>query len=87
MSTLASDEVAADYKDGLEDLHTNDKTQINILTVIARESIEHAEAIARTLMNHIKKVSIGDHVLTSLINLCRHPQLGNYQHSTYSTQL
>lgn len=58
MSTLASDEVAADYRDGLEDLQTNDRSQINILTMIARESIEHAEAIARTLTNHIKKVSL-----------------------------
>ena len=56
MSTLPSDEVAADYKDALEDLITNERAGIANLTMIAKENIEHAQAIARTLTLHIKKV-------------------------------
>ena len=58
MSALPSDEVAADYKDALEDLITNERAGIANLTMIAKENIEHAQAIARTLTLHIKKVGI-----------------------------
>ncbi|KAJ6106695.1 hypothetical protein N7512_010212 [Penicillium capsulatum] len=54
MSTLASDEVAEDYKSSLEDLKFNDRFQINNLTVIAKENTEHAMAISRVLENHIR---------------------------------
>ncbi|KAL4954181.1 hypothetical protein BDW69DRAFT_163739 [Aspergillus filifer] len=53
-ATLASDEVAEDYKNSLEDLTTNDRFQISNLTVIARENTEHAMAISRVLENHIR---------------------------------
>jgi pre-mRNA cleavage complex 2 protein Pcf11 len=53
-SGLASDEVAEDYKNSLEDLTTNDKFQISNLTVIAKENTEHAMAISRVLENHIR---------------------------------
>jgi pre-mRNA cleavage complex 2 protein Pcf11 len=53
---LPSDEVADDYKNSLEDLVANDRYQIANLTVIAKENIEHAEAIARVLENHIQRV-------------------------------
>jgi pre-mRNA cleavage complex 2 protein Pcf11 len=53
---LPSDEVADDYKNSLEDLVTNDRYQIGNLTVIARENIEHGEAIARVLENHTQRV-------------------------------
>ncbi len=57
MSTgLPSDEVADDYKNSLEDLVSNDRYQIGNLTVIAKENIEHGEAIARVLENHIQRV-------------------------------
>lgn len=56
MSGLASDEVAEDYKNSLEDLITNDKFQISNLTVIAKENTEHAMAISRVLENHIRTV-------------------------------
>jgi pre-mRNA cleavage complex 2 protein Pcf11 len=56
MSGLASDEVAEDYKNSLEDLTTNDKFQISNLTVIAKENTEHAMAISRVLENHIRSV-------------------------------
>ncbi|KAK2732619.1 hypothetical protein FQN57_002596, partial [Myotisia sp. PD_48] len=54
MSGLASDQVAEDYKNSLEDLTSNDKFQISNLTVIAKESTEHAMAISRVLENHIR---------------------------------
>ncbi|KAL2824702.1 hypothetical protein BJY01DRAFT_230397 [Aspergillus pseudoustus] len=53
-SGLASDEVAEDYKNSLEDLTTNDRFQISNLTVIAKENTEHAMAISRVLENHIR---------------------------------
>jgi len=56
MSGLPSDEVAEDYKGSLEDLMSNDRYQISNLTLIAKENIEHAEAISRVLQNHINRV-------------------------------
>jgi pre-mRNA cleavage complex 2 protein Pcf11 len=35
---------------------TNDRYQISNLTLIAKENIEHAEAISRVLQNHINRV-------------------------------
>lgn len=61
MSGLASDEVAEDYKNSLEDLTTNDRFQISNLTVIAKENTEHAMAISRVLENHIR--TVGAHAL------------------------
>lgn len=58
MSGLASDEVAEDYKNSLEDLTTNDRFQISNLTVIAKENTEHAMAISRVLENHIRTVGL-----------------------------
>lgn len=55
-TSLPSEEIAQDYKDNLDDLMTNDRYQIANLTAIAKENIEHAEAIARVLALHIKKV-------------------------------
>ena len=54
--TVTSDEVAEDYKGSLEDLVSNDRYQISNLTLIAKENIEHAEAISRVLQNHISRV-------------------------------
>ncbi|OQD80541.1 hypothetical protein PENANT_c034G06677 [Penicillium antarcticum] len=53
MSGLISDEIAEDYKSSLEDLVTNDASQIRNLTVIAKENTEYAQAISRVLENHI----------------------------------
>lgn len=55
-STLPSAEVAADFKDSLDDLQGNDRFTINTLTVIAKENTEHAMAISRVLENHIRTV-------------------------------
>jgi pre-mRNA cleavage complex 2 protein Pcf11 len=57
-TALPSDEVAEDYKTSLEDLTFNSRVEINNLTLIANENIPHALAIARTIENHIKNVSL-----------------------------
>ncbi|MCJ1385468.1 hypothetical protein MMC17_008591 [Xylographa soralifera] len=49
-----SEEVAEDYKSGLEFLTTNDRYGINNLTVIAKENTEHADAIAKVLEERIR---------------------------------
>jgi len=54
---LQSAEVAADFKDSLQDLQINDRYQISNLTIIAKESTEHAMAISRVLEAHIRTVS------------------------------
>jgi pre-mRNA cleavage complex 2 protein Pcf11 len=56
MSSLSSDELAEDYKSSLEDLSFNSRYEISNLTVIARENIHAAQAIARTLEQHIHNV-------------------------------
>ena len=59
---LPSDEVGEDYKSSLEDLVSNDRYQIQNLTNIAKESIEHAETISRVLSNHVQRVRLPSHL-------------------------
>ncbi|GAM86126.1 hypothetical protein ANO11243_041370 [Dothideomycetidae sp. 11243] len=54
MSELPSDEVALDFKDSLSDLQFNNRYEISNLTIIAKENIEHAQALSRTLEHHIR---------------------------------
>lgn len=56
MSTTSA-EVAADFKDALNDLKVNSRPEISNLTIIAKENTEHAQAISRELENHIRTVS------------------------------
>jgi pre-mRNA cleavage complex 2 protein Pcf11 len=62
MSTtqLSSEEIAEDYKSSLEDLAFNSRYEISNLTVIAKENIHAAQAIARAIEEHITKVSAPD---------------------------
>jgi hypothetical protein len=53
---LSSDELVEDYKSSLDDLVLNSRYEISTLTVIARENIHAAQAIARTLEEHIRNV-------------------------------
>jgi len=53
---LSSAEIAADFKDALQDLTTADRFQISNLTLIAKESTEHAAAISQVLEEHIRRV-------------------------------
>jgi hypothetical protein len=55
--SIPSAEVAADFKDALQDLKVNSRPEISNLTIIAKENTEHAEAISRELENHIRTVS------------------------------
>lgn len=57
MSYGASDDVAEDFKLALEDLTMNSRYEISNLTVIAKESTEHALAISEALKEHIKRTA------------------------------
>ncbi|KAJ2905233.1 hypothetical protein MKZ38_005935 [Zalerion maritima] len=52
-----SDEMADNFRQALEDMTGNTKHEINNLTLIARESTEHAHSIADVIMDHILKVA------------------------------
>ena len=56
-NVLPSEEVAEDYKSSLDDLTFNSRIEIANLTVIAKENIPAAQAIARVIEEHIDKVS------------------------------
>lgn len=101
MSSLPSDEVAEDYKGSLEDLVTNDRYQISNLTLIAKENVEHAEAISRVLINHINRVcpllpvslSLSVHEplglvnqVTTMLTCLRHRRLASFQRCMCSTR-
>ncbi|KAF2688682.1 hypothetical protein K458DRAFT_151217 [Lentithecium fluviatile CBS 122367] len=52
--SIPSAEVAADFRDALQDLKQNSRPEINNLTIIAKENTEHAQAISHELESHIK---------------------------------
>ncbi|KAF2742894.1 hypothetical protein M011DRAFT_481210 [Sporormia fimetaria CBS 119925] len=52
--SITSAEVAADFKDALQDLKTNSRPEISNLTIIAKENTEHAQAISGELEKHIR---------------------------------
>jgi pre-mRNA cleavage complex 2 protein Pcf11 len=54
--------VVEDFADSLSDLTQNNKYMISNLTIIAKESTEHAQAISKKLEDHIKKVWTNSHV-------------------------
>ena len=45
-----------DFQDCLNDLTINNRYEISNLTIIAKENIEHAQEISRTLEKHIRTV-------------------------------
>lgn len=49
--------IAQDYRESLEALTENNRFMIANLTVIAKESTEHADAISNVILEHIAKVS------------------------------
>lgn len=51
-------EVADDFKADLKDLTSNDRYAISNFTVIAKESVQHADAIANVIIDHIMEVSM-----------------------------
>ncbi|KAI5800311.1 hypothetical protein DFH27DRAFT_77666 [Peziza echinospora] len=56
-NVLPSEEVAEDYKSSLDDLTFNSRIEIANLTVIAKENIPAAQAIARVIEEHIDKAA------------------------------
>jgi pre-mRNA cleavage complex 2 protein Pcf11 len=66
--SLPAAEVAADFRDALQDLRMNSRPEISNLTLIAKENTEYAQAISTELENHIRTVSSID--VTVLFN-CR----------------
>ena len=50
-------EVAADFRDALQDLRMNSRPEISNLTLIAKENTEYAQAISAELENHVRSVS------------------------------
>ncbi|KAL6707127.1 mRNA 3' end processing factor [Coniothyrium glycines] len=52
--SLPAAEVAADFRDALQDLRLNSRPEISNLTLIAKENTEYAEAISNELQNHIR---------------------------------
>lgn len=64
MATTSSySEVAADFKDYLQDLQPNNRYEINNLTMVAKENTEHAKAIAEAIEQNIKIVGLPRRVL------------------------
>jgi pre-mRNA cleavage complex 2 protein Pcf11 len=57
--SLPAAEVAADFRDALQDLRMNSRPEISNLTLIAKENTEYAEAISTELEKHIQSVSPG----------------------------
>lgn len=55
--SLPAAEVAADFRDALQDLRLNSRPEISNLTLIAKENTEYAQAISTELENHIRTVS------------------------------
>ncbi len=49
--------MAIDFAESLKDLQMNNRFEISNLTLIAKENTEHAQAISKTLEDHIKTVS------------------------------
>ncbi|KAI9788789.1 MAG: hypothetical protein M1816_006570 [Peltula sp. TS41687] len=89
-SGLSSDEVAEDYKNSLEDLQLNSRYEISNLTIIAKESIDHALAISRVIENHIKAAPpnrklLGLYVLDSVVKNVGTPYTLFLQRNLYQT--
>ena len=56
--SLPAAEVAADFRDALQDFRMNSRPEISNLTIIAKENTEYAEAISTELENHVRTVSL-----------------------------
>ncbi|XP_015117848.1 uncharacterized protein LOC107041696 isoform X2 [Diachasma alloeum] len=56
MTSTKAKEIADDYFSSLKDLTINSKPLINMLTMLAEDNVEHAEAIVEAVENHLQKV-------------------------------
>lgn len=50
-------EIVEEYVSSLQDLKTNSKPQINLLTILAEDYIEYASAIVEAVEAHLQKVN------------------------------
>lgn len=87
---LSSEEIAEDYKSSLEDLHFNSRYEISNLTVIAKENIHAAQAIARSIEDHINKAAPAKklpalYLLDSIAKNVGTPYTLFFQRDLYST--
>lgn len=57
MSTTKEKEIGDDYSSSLADLTVNSKPLINMLTILAEESIDHAAVIVQSVEKHLDKVN------------------------------
>ncbi|KAE9981874.1 hypothetical protein BLS_004252 [Venturia inaequalis] len=83
-------EVAIAFREALEDLQKNDQYAIDNLTVIAKESTEHAQALCRELETHIKNTRPefklpALYLLDSLVKHVGTPYTVYLSHNLYST--
>ncbi|TID20163.1 mRNA cleavage factor complex component Pcf11 [Venturia nashicola] len=83
-------EVAIAFREALEDLQRNDQYAIDNLTVIAKESTEHAQALCRELETHIKNTRPefklpALYLLDSLVKHIGTPYTVYLSHNLYST--
>jgi hypothetical protein len=51
-------EIVEEYISSLQELNTNSKPQINMLTLLAEDYIEYASAIVEAVEAHLQKVNI-----------------------------
>jgi pre-mRNA cleavage complex 2 protein Pcf11 len=68
--TVPFSEVAADFKDALQDLKSNSRPEISNLTIIAKENTEQAQAISSALETHIRTVRS---CIPETLNMSRKP--------------
>jgi pre-mRNA cleavage complex 2 protein Pcf11 len=70
--SLPAAEVAADFRDALQDLRMNSRPEISNLTLIAKENTEYAQAISTELENHIRTVSLKMLLSHSTLSVLNH---------------
>ena len=58
-------QVTEDFLSSLEDLIFNDRAAINNVTVMAKDTVEHADAVSKAIIQHVLRVSTLPISLTS----------------------
>ncbi|OXU22537.1 hypothetical protein TSAR_006322, partial [Trichomalopsis sarcophagae] len=56
--TCKTTEIVEEYVSSLQDLKTNSKPQINLLTILAEDYIEYASAIVEAVEAHLQKKNV-----------------------------
>jgi pre-mRNA cleavage complex 2 protein Pcf11 len=88
--TLSSEDVASDWKEALEDLREPSEHAIFNLVTIARENMDHAQAISEVTVNHIKTVKSPQaklnafYVMDAIVKRVRSPYTMYFGHQLFS---